>query len=104
MLSAYAPRRGSRLSGKTREGISQGKQVKNLEGQDRAPKRREEGWRTSDPVFRLIRDTLAHTVRFQKGQPRPEKAGRRAGTPNKSSQEVGRFCRDVLETREFQEK
>jgi len=33
MLSAYAPRRGSRLSGRTREGISQRQQVKNLEGQ-----------------------------------------------------------------------
>jgi len=38
MLSAYAPRRGSRLSGKTREGISQGQQVKNLEGQSCAAK------------------------------------------------------------------
>jgi len=38
MLSAYAPQRGSRLSGKTREGISQGQQVKNLGGQGCAAK------------------------------------------------------------------
>jgi hypothetical protein len=31
------------------------------------------------------------THRFQKAQARPEKAGRRAGTPNRSSQEVGRL-------------
>jgi hypothetical protein len=42
--------------------------------------------------------------RFQKGQPRPDKAGRRAGTPNKSSQEVGQFFREILETSAFQEK
>jgi hypothetical protein len=42
--------------------------------------------------------------RFQKGQPRPETAGRRAGTPNRNTQEVGRFCREVLETREFQQE
>ena len=41
---------------------------------------------------------------FQKGQPRPAKAGRRAGTPNKSTQGVGQFCRDVLETPEFRQK
>src|SRR6476660_7391631 len=42
--------------------------------------------------------------RFQKGQPRPEKVGRRAGTPNKSSQEVGQFFREILEAPAFQEK
>lgn len=42
--------------------------------------------------------------RFQKGQPRPANAGRRAGTPNKSTQDVGQFCREVLETAAFQEK
>ena len=42
--------------------------------------------------------------RFQKGHPRPAKAGRRAGTPNKSTQDVGQFCREVLETAAFQEK
>jgi len=42
--------------------------------------------------------------RFQKGEPRPANAGRRAGTPNKSTQDVGQFCREVLETAEFQEK
>ena len=42
--------------------------------------------------------------RFQIGQPRPAKAGRRAGTPNKSTQDVGQFCREVLETAAFQEK
>jgi hypothetical protein len=41
---------------------------------------------------------------FQKGQPRPAKAGRRVGTPNKSTQEVGQFCREVLETPEFRQK
>jgi hypothetical protein len=33
MRLAYAPQRGSRLSGKTREGISQGQEVRNVEGQ-----------------------------------------------------------------------
>lgn len=42
--------------------------------------------------------------RFQIGQPRPANAGRRAGPPNKSTQDVGQFCREVLETAEFQEK
>ena len=42
--------------------------------------------------------------RFQKGQPRPDKAGRRAGTPNKSTQEIGQFCREILEMPAFQEK
>jgi hypothetical protein len=42
--------------------------------------------------------------RFQKGQPRPEKAGRRAGTPNKSSQEVGHFFREILEAPAFRDK
>ena len=42
--------------------------------------------------------------RFQEGQPRPAKAEHRAGTPNKSTQDVGQFCREVLETAEFQEK
>lgn len=41
---------------------------------------------------------------FQKGEPRPAKAGRRAGTPNKSTQSIGLFCREVLETPQFQEK
>ena len=41
---------------------------------------------------------------FEKGQPRPPNAGRRKGTPNKSTQEVGQFCREVLETQEFQRK
>ena len=39
---------------------------------------------------------------FEKGQRRPLMAGRRKGTPNKSTQEVGQFCREVLETEEFQ--
>lgn len=42
--------------------------------------------------------------RFKKGEPRPANAGRRAGTPNKSTQDVGQFFREVLETAEFQEK
>ena len=41
---------------------------------------------------------------FEKGQPRSPTAGRRLGTPNKSTQEVGQFCREVLETEEFQRK
>jgi hypothetical protein len=41
---------------------------------------------------------------FLKGEPRPAKAGRRAGTPNKTTQEVGQFCREVLETPEFRQK
>ena len=41
---------------------------------------------------------------FEKGQPRSPTAGRRLGTPNKSTQEVGQFCREVLATEEFQRK
>jgi hypothetical protein len=41
---------------------------------------------------------------FQKGLPRPAKAGRRVGTPNKTTQKVGQFCREVLETPEFRQK
>jgi len=40
--------------------------------------------------------------RFQKGQPKPEKAGRRAGTPNKSSWPI--FPRDSGGDPAFQEK
>ena len=39
---------------------------------------------------------------FKPGQPKI--AGRKKGTQNKSTQSVGQFCRDVLETTEFQEK
>lgn len=39
---------------------------------------------------------------FKRGQPKI--AGRKKGVPNKSTTEVGIFCRDVLETAEFQEK
>ena len=39
---------------------------------------------------------------FKRGQPKI--AGRKKGVPNKSTTEVGVFCRDVLETAEFQEK
>lgn len=39
---------------------------------------------------------------FRRGQ--PKLAGRKKGTQNKSTQSVGQFCRDVLETTEFQEK
>jgi hypothetical protein len=39
---------------------------------------------------------------FQKGEPRPATAGRRAGTLNKSTQEVGQFCREVIESPAFQ--
>ena len=42
--------------------------------------------------------------RFQKGMPRPAAAGRRAGTRNRSSQDIGQFCREVLETPEFRRK
>jgi hypothetical protein len=31
---------------------------------------------------------------FQKGQPRPAKAGRRAGTPNKATFEIQQACRE----------
>ena len=41
---------------------------------------------------------------FQKGQPRPAKAGRRTGTLNKSTQEVGQFCREVIESPAFQKQ
>jgi len=41
---------------------------------------------------------------FQKGEPRSAKAGPRAGTPSKSTQSVGQFCREFLETPEFQER
>jgi hypothetical protein len=41
---------------------------------------------------------------FKKGEPRPKNAGRRAGTQNKSSQEVGQFFREILETPAFREK
>lgn len=39
---------------------------------------------------------------FKPGQ--PKLAGRKKGTQNKSTQSVGQFCRDVLETAAFQEK
>ena len=39
---------------------------------------------------------------FQKG--RPKTGGRKRGSLNKSTQDVGQFCREVLETEEFQRK
>jgi hypothetical protein len=41
---------------------------------------------------------------FEKGKPRPPTAGRRTGTPNKSTQEVGQFCREVIESPAFQKQ
>lgn len=41
---------------------------------------------------------------FQKGEARLPTAGRRRGTKNKSTQQVGQFCREVLDTKEFQQK
>jgi hypothetical protein len=42
--------------------------------------------------------------RFQKGEPRPANAGRRAGTPNKSSGEIRTFARCLLEDREYRKQ
>lgn len=42
-------------------------------------------------------------MRFQKGVPRPEKAGRRAGTKNKRNQDIEVFARSILEAPEYRE-
>jgi hypothetical protein len=42
-------------------------------------------------------------MRFQKGVPRPANAGRRAGTPNKRSQDIELFARSILEAPEYRE-